>query len=160
MESATAMKSQLINPFITAANEVLGKEAGVSVGRDGPLRLSTDGVNPQDVTALIGVTGKIKGVVLYSMSTEMAIGVYGSMMGEAVTELDDLGRSAIGELANVITGQAAILLEQSGYVCDLSPPTIIEGKGIRISSITMPTVALPLKTELGKMQINVGLQES
>jgi len=25
--------------------------------------------------------------------------------------------------------------------------------------MTMPTVALPLKTDLGKLQINVGLQE-
>jgi chemotaxis protein CheX len=160
MESGTRMKAQLINPFITAANEVLSKEANVSVERDGPLKMTTDGVNPQDVTALIGVTGKIKGVVLYSMSQEMAIGVFGAMMGEPVTELDDLGRSAIGELGNMITGHAAILLEEAGYTCDLSPPTIIEGRGIHISSLTTPTVALPLKTELGKMQINVGLAEN
>jgi chemotaxis protein CheX len=157
MESGTRMKAQLINPFITAANEVLTKEATVSVERDGPPKMATDGVNPQDVTALIGITGKIKGVVLYSMSQEMAIGVFAAMMGEPVTELDDLGRSAIGELGNMITGQAAILLEEAGYTCDLSPPTIIEGRGIHISSLTIPTVALPLKTELGKMQIIVGL---
>jgi len=159
MEMATNMKAQLINPFITAANEVLGKEANVKVERDGPLSLSTESLSPQDVTALIGVTGKVKGVVLYSMSMEMAIGVFSAMLGEPVTELDDLGRSAIGELGNMITGQAAILLEEAGYTCDLSPPTIIEGKGTRISTMTMPTVALPLKTELGKLQINVGLQE-
>ena len=51
------------------------------------------------------------------------------------------------------------MLEEAGYTCDLSPPTIIEGRGIHISSLTMPTVALPLKTELGKIQINVGLAE-
>jgi chemotaxis protein CheX len=104
MESGTRMKAQPINPFITAANEVLAKEASVKVERNGPLKMTTDGVNPQDVTALIGVTGKIKGVVLYSMSHDMAVGVFGAMMGEAVTELDDLGRSAIGELGNMITG--------------------------------------------------------
>lgn len=159
MESGTRMKAQLINPFITAANEVLSKEAAVSVERDGPLKMTTDGVNPQDVTALIGITGKIKGAVLYSMSQEMASGVFAAMMGKPVTELDDPGRSAIGELGNMITGQAAILLEEAGYTCDLSPPTIIEGRGIHISSLTIPTVALHIKTELGKMQINVGLAE-
>ena len=121
--------------------------------------MSVDGVNPQDVTTLISFTSKIKGVVLYSISHDMAVGVFGAMMGEPITELDDLGRSTIGELGNMITGQAAILLEEAGYTCDLSPPTIIEGRGIHISSLTMPTVALPLKTELGKIQINVGLAE-
>lgn len=159
MELSTTMKAQLINPFIIAANEVLGKEASVKVERDGQLRLSSESMSPQDVTALIGVTGKVKGMVLYSMTHEMAVGVYSAMLGEPATELDDLGRSAIGELGNMITGQAAILLEEAGYTCDLSPPTIIEGKGTRISTMTMPTVALPLKTELGKLQINVGLQE-
>ena len=48
----------------------------------------------------------------------MAIGIFSAMMGEPVTELDDLGRSAIGELGNMITGQAAIMLEEAGYTCD------------------------------------------
>ncbi len=51
------------------------------------------------------------------------------------------------------------MLKEAGHNYDLSPPTIIEGKGPRISTMTMPTVALPLKTDLGKLQINVGLQE-
>ncbi len=104
MELATNMKAQLINPFITAANEVLSTEANVEVERDGQLSLSTDSLSPQDVTALIGVTGKVKGVVLYSMRMEMAIGIFSAVMGKPVTELDDLGWSAIGELGNMITG--------------------------------------------------------
>lgn len=104
MELNTNMKAQLINPFITAANEVLSKEANVKVERDGQLSLSTYSLSPQNVTALIGVTGKVKGVVLYSMSMEMALGIFAAMMGEPVTELDDLERSAIGEPGNMITG--------------------------------------------------------
>ena len=51
MEQSTNMKAQLINPFISAANEVLRKEDNLKVERDGQLSLSTESLSPQDVTA-------------------------------------------------------------------------------------------------------------
>ncbi len=48
---------------------------------------------------------------------------------------DNLAESAIAEMGNIITGQAAIGLEEQGYVCKLSPPTLISGKGVVISTL-------------------------
>ena len=154
------MKAQFINPFITSATEVLQTECHVTVHRDGKPSLSTQAIASQEVTAIIGVTGKLEGVAVYSMSYDTALALFSEMMGEPVSEFDDLARSAIGELGNMITGRAATLLEKEGYSSDLSPPTIVEGKGTTIRTLELPKIVLRLNTEKGDVELNVGLREA
>ncbi len=153
------MKAQFINPFVASVIEVLKTECNVNVKRNGKLTLTNDAATPMDVTALIGVTGNLKGVALYSMGRETALAFFSTMLGEEATDFDDLARSAIGELGNMITGRSAMLLEEAGYSCDLTPPSIIEGKGTLITSVQLPKLVVPLSTERGEFVINVGLQE-
>jgi hypothetical protein len=55
-----------------------------------------------EVTAVIGVTGDIVGMVLVGLSKSTACAVASRMMGQEFTELDDLAQSGIGEIANII----------------------------------------------------------
>ncbi len=153
------MKAQFINPFISSATEVLKAECGVDVKRNGKLTLTTESATPLEVTALIGVTGNLRGLALYSMEESTAIAFFSAMLGEAATEFDDLARSAIGELGNMITGKSTRLLEQAGYSCDLTPPSIIEGKGTIITAVGLPKLVVPLLTEHGEFILNIGLVE-
>ena len=153
------MKAQFINPFVSSATEVLKAECDVTVKRNGKLTLTNEAATPMEVTALIGVTGNLKGMALYSMSKSTALAFFSTMLGEEATEFDDLARSAIGELGNMITGRSAILLEKAGFSCNLTPPSIIEGKGTLISSVQLAKLVVPLTTEHGDFVINVGLQE-
>ena len=78
------MKAEFINPFITSATEVLQTECHVTVRRDGKPSLSTHAIASQEVTAIIGVTGKLEGVAVYSMSYDTALALFSEMMGEPV----------------------------------------------------------------------------
>jgi chemotaxis protein CheX len=153
------MKAQFIDPFVSSASEVLDAECGVTVTRNGKLTLTTDAATPMEVTAMIGVTGDLAGIALYSMSKTTALALFSTMLGEEATEFDDLARSAIGELGNMITGKSAVLLEKVGYSCDLTPPSIIEGQGTLITSVQLPKLVMPLTTESGEFLINIGLRE-
>jgi len=63
----------------------------------------------------------------FLLSTEeSAQSIVGVMLGEPVSTVnDELALSAIGEIGNMITGNAAARLAQLGYTCNISPPVII-----------------------------------
>ncbi len=48
----------------------------------------------------------------------------------------ELGLSALGELANMITGNAATRLAQQGFPCNIGPPVMIERAGSRLSALS------------------------
>ena len=90
---------ELISPFLVAAAEVLRAETGSAVQR-GPLALERSAVTSQEVTALVTLVGQVEGTVLFSMSSETALGLVSRMMGEEFQRLDELVQSGIGELGN------------------------------------------------------------
>ena len=53
-------------------------------------------------------------------------------LGEKVDAVaDELGLSALGEIANIITGNAATNLAQLGYDCDISPPAFSNRREVK-----------------------------
>lgn len=48
-------------------------------------------------------------------------------MGMPVSEFDDMARSAISELGNMVMGNAATILSNNNVMIDITPPTIITG---------------------------------
>ncbi len=104
------------------------------------------------------MTGDAEGIVLYCMSERTAKAIAGALIGEAIPVFDRLAESAIAEMGNIITGQAAIGLEQHGYVCRLSPPTIISGKGVVISTLDIQRLIIPLELPFGHLDICVALR--
>ncbi len=63
-----------------------------------------------DVLAVIvGVTGILTGQVIMTMDRETARNVASHMMNVPVPELNDMAISAVGELANMILGNAATI---------------------------------------------------
>jgi len=69
----------------------------------------------EDITAVIGVSGELVGNVLYGFPKSTARGIIDIMVG-ADDEIDlELALSALGELANMVTGNAATELSSSGF---------------------------------------------
>jgi len=79
------------------------------------------------------------------------------MMGMSLPGFDDVARSAIGELGNMITGNASAIFEKQGILMNISPPTIVTGKEVSVSSSEGPILVVPLETEAGVVELNVCL---
>jgi chemotaxis protein CheX len=120
------MNVQFLNPFIEAAYVVLESEVGVITKR-GPLSLERSAATADDITVLISIVGQVTGVVLYSLNESTAIQIVSRILGQTFEEFDPLAQSGIGELGNVITGQAGNRLAEAGFEAKISPPTIILG---------------------------------
>ena len=79
---------------------------------------------------------RLQGNVLYGFTEETAKSVIRVMVGEDDEQIsNEMGLSAIGEIANIITGNAATKLASLGYVCDISPPVVIEPVGSKFTTV-------------------------
>lgn len=153
------MKVEFINPFLTAACQVIEQEIKCPVGK-GALRVQESPLASDEVTVLIGVTGEVKGVVLYCLGERTAKAFVGAMTGEATPTFDRMAESAVAEMGNVITGLASSMLEKAGYRCHISPPSLITGRGVVISTLAIKRLVIPLETPLGEIAIHVAMQEA
>ncbi|MBV9895243.1 MAG: chemotaxis protein CheX [Chloroflexi bacterium] len=151
------MKVEFVNPFIQAAREVLESELGGEVQR-GNLHLKKSAFTTDEITALVGVTGKVSGMVLYSMSQETALGIVSRMMGQQFEEFDALAQSGIGEVGNVITGRAGVLLSEAGYPSNITPPALVVGKGTMVTTLDLNRLVFPLETDVGALEVQVVLK--
>jgi chemotaxis protein CheX len=60
----------------------------------------------------------------------------------------------------MISGHSMNQLSGAGYICDITPPTIIRGSNVHVSTLGIPALVIPLKIpDIGELEINVSLQE-
>ena len=151
------MKVEYINPFIVAATSVLEMVLGAAPTK-GNLAMQPATFTSQQCNVVCGVTGQAHGQVIYGMSLITADKIASAMLGQAIKTFDQLAASAIAELGNMISGNAMSKLSEGGYICDITPPTIIRGTNVKISTLSIPAIVIPLDTAQGELFITVGLQ--
>src|SRR5579859_7104479 len=151
------MRADVAQPFVLAAKGVLEQELGGGVGR-GQITVERGDFKSGEVTAVVGVTGALSGAVMYRMSESTALAIVGQMMGRRFDELDALARSGVGELGNVITGRAGVLLERAGVRAEVAPPMLIVGRGGLMSSLDIPRLLVPLRTAAGEIDLQIALK--
>ncbi|HWR44571.1 chemotaxis protein CheX [Sporomusa sp.] len=151
------MDVKLINPFLEAITTILPQLGFKEINRGG-LEIKEQVLPSQGVTVLIGITKEIKGNVAYNMSADTAKKVASTiMMGMPVSEMDEMAQSAISEMVNMVTANAAINFEKQGLVVDISPPSIVVGTGYSVRVSNSKYLALSLMVDSQLIEINVGL---
>lgn len=156
------MDVKYINTFLEALVHVLGNFGMSDIKRGNIVKKENMHVN-MDITSVTGLVGAIRGNIAYSLSKETAMGIVSKMMmGAPVTEFDEIARSAIGELANMITGTASgiisKMLSDKSVPFEPTPPSIISGKDIYFMISSVPTIAIDMYTQAGRIEVNIGLE--
>ena len=153
------MDVNFLNPFLEAAVEVITAEIQSDVQR-GELRIEKSALTSEEVTVLISLVGEVQGVALYGMSIDTGIAIVEKIMGQEFEDFDDLAQSGVAELGNVITGRTTVKLSEAGYQTDISPPTMIIGENVSISTLDFVRVVVPLRFEAGTITAHLALQEN
>jgi chemotaxis protein CheX len=122
------MNEGYVNVFLTPAVHVWEKELAVKLTVAGAEQVASQ-YTINELTALIGISGQLEGNVLYGFTQESAKSIVSKMTGQEILEMDEVALFAIGEIANMITGNAATLLANLGAVCEITLPVIIEPSG-------------------------------
>jgi chemotaxis protein CheX len=110
------------------------------------------------VTGVIGITGMAHGTVSVTFEEPCILKIVSNMFGETLETLDNEVADAVGELTNMISGQARMELEKEGRLFEAAIPSVITGKGHKIIHITEgPKIAIPFNTDGGAFTIEVCL---
>ncbi len=153
------MKVEMINPFLNAAVNVLSTMAFVEA-RPGKPFLKKDKTAIGDITGIIGITGETNGSLSITFSQACIEKVVGNMFGEAVDGITDEVRDAVGEITNMISGDARRKLDEMGINLKAALPTVISGPGHNIRHINNgPCVAIPFDTEFGSFLVEVNFDQ-
>jgi chemotaxis protein CheX len=154
------MNVEYINPFIEASQQVFQMMTGIKPGL-GKVHLKTSPYRGDSIAVIVGLTGKMRGQVIITLSNDTAKFVASTMMGGIPVEvMDEIASSAISELGNMIMGNTATILATKGIGIEITPPSLLSGEKIKISSAGMKTICVPL--ELGedkKVHIDISLEE-
>ncbi|MEI7987781.1 MAG: chemotaxis protein CheX [Chloroflexota bacterium] len=152
------MNVKFLNPFVDAAYEVIQIETGIEMQR-GQLSLEKNAYVTEDLTVIISLVGAVEGNVLFSMPKTTAIMLVSKIMGQPMDAMDPLMQSGIAEMGNVITGRASIKLADAGYEANISPPTLLVGKGATIFTLDIGRIVVPLTSSQGSLKIHLALRE-
>jgi len=154
------MKAEFIAPFAEAATSVAEMIMGTQPKR-GDLSAKQVLFTALPVNILCGVNGDLEGLVMYSMSKDTAMKIAELMLGTAPRVFDQMVASAISELGNMITGNSSSIFSNKGVVCNITPPTLVRGNSIRISTFNVPTLVIPFHFDgVGSIEVNVSLRET
>ncbi|HHV97285.1 MAG TPA: chemotaxis protein CheX [Clostridiaceae bacterium] len=152
------MKAEYVNPFYIAACDVFELMLSLHPKRSS-LKAVEELINTKEASVVLGVTGDLKGIVIFSFPKEMALEMVKIMSGIEMEEIDGFVSSALGEIGNIISGNALTLLSKNNYKCDITPPQILVGKYKTFSAPNEKSLLLSLSTEIGEFDISMLLKE-
>ena len=153
------MDVEIINPFIDATMNVLETMASIKA-RPGEPYIKKDEMARGEVSGVIGLTGEVGGTFSVSFTETSILSIVSNMFGEKMKEMNDEIKDAVGEITNIISGQARQKLEESGRSMQAAIPTVITGKNHTITHITTyPIIAVEFSTDNGGFTIEVCFEE-
>jgi chemotaxis protein CheX len=109
-----------------------------------------------DVSAVIGITGAAQGSMSLTFTESCIKVIVANLLGIETTEINEEITDAVGELTNMICGDARRRLAEQGYVLQAGIPTIVSGKDHAITHIHKgPRLAVPFETANGRFVVEV-----
>lgn len=152
------MKVEYINPFIQASNTVIKSICGVET-KMGRVSLKSSSFYLSSFIISINVSGNIDGKIFFEMNSETAKKIASSMMGgRPIFKLDNISKSALCELGNMIIGNASTIFSESSINVNMNAPTLLIGDKIQMQN-KIPTFVIPMKPEkLGEFKIYINAQ--
>lgn len=127
-----ALDVNYVNPFIAATINAVEMLSGMEIARQA-LFLKRDYKMFGDLSSVMGLSGTATGSLVLSMPEDLAVRLAGRMIRSELTEIDDVVLDAVGELINVISGNAKAAFTDTEYHFQFSLPSVVTGAGHRIS---------------------------
>lgn len=144
---------EIAKPFVKATLDILSMMAGMAA-KSGKPYAKKNNVATGDASAIVGVTGDMRGSISVSFSRPCAMALVEGMLGDAVEDPDQDMQDAVGEVTNMVSGQARAGLVELGITVQGSTPTVIVGDGHTIRHISSAAViAIPFTTDHGDFTV-------
>lgn len=149
------MDVRFINPFVSSITNVFETMANTQVQVGRPQLKQADLVTAE-VSGIIGLSGDVQGCVVLSFPGDVACKLASAFAGTEMTVKHPDFSDAIGELANMVAGNAK--KDFPNCAVSISLPSVIIGPGHKVSqSKASPFLIIPCQTEAGAFNVEVAL---
>ncbi len=149
------MDANFVNFFLEATFYVFETTASTTVKARKPYR-KRDKIAKGDITCIIALTGDFKGTVSISFAEACILSIVSKMFGEEMTDLNDEIKDAVGELANMISGQATTKFTETGNTVNAELSTVMMGPDHELDHLPdQPIIAMPYTTDSGEFTVEV-----
>lgn len=149
------MDPNYIKPFVAAAKRIFDTMTNIPFSLGKP-ELKRDSKVPHEISSIIGLSGNVSGSVVISLSEAVAFQLASALLSEDITELTDDCTDAIGEIANMIAGNAKTDFPSTDNA--ISVPSVVVGKHKVKYPSGVPVIRIPCKTDKGEMVIEIALK--
>jgi chemotaxis protein CheX len=152
------METKYINPFIEATKEVFLNFFKKIPQVKTPYLIKKEEAYKWDISAIIGIAGETRGAVDLSFSKFLATYLTSILIAREIKEINDDVIDTLGEMVNIIAGNAKKGLEE--YMLVISLPSIVLGANhiIRWPGKNIPIIGIPFYTSYGEFTLSVGLE--
>ncbi len=117
--------------------------------------IAVDG--PFDATSMVGLAGKVCGILTFSCGAKSATLMASKMLGVEAVEGSREVLDALGEICNMVAGNFKNKVAGLGEGCMLSVPTVITGKNYSLHSLA-DSAALEVRLLFESMPIVISLR--
>jgi chemotaxis protein CheX len=149
------MKAEYINPFLESARIVIEQMINIRP-TTGQLGVKEVKFVEKYIWIQIGITGQMQGDIVFGLHEAVALKLVSAMMGGFIlTEMDEMGQSAISELGNMISGNASTMLYNQGVIIDITPPKVVQSANAA-GFVPKKALTIPLIIDgIGELDIQV-----
>lgn len=147
------MKADLLAPFTNAACQTFKLLLDVDALAEAAQDREEDAGRNSQVEVAIGITGDLTGEVLYRFPADTTLEIVKTMSGMEFSEIDEFVTSALGEIANIISGNAVTDLSQMEIICDILPPEILGDGTLRPADETTYAFNSKINTSIGVIEV-------
>ncbi len=152
------MKVEYAKPFIKAVTDVLSMMAMITPKAGKPYVKKGNTANG-DVTGLVGITGELNGSISITFTKSCAVAIVKNMLGDELQDVVQDVRDAVGEITNMISGQARAGLSEQGLNFSGATPSVIMGDNHTIAHVaSTPVMAIPFSSEVGDFTVEFSFE--
>jgi len=153
------MEAKHVNAFIEATLETFKSMCGVTFQRKGSVRkVGGEIVECDDLLAIIGLSGDIKGAVMISAPIEVGMKLVGKFLMEDINEINCDLMDGWGVLVNILAGAADAKIPE--YKINLALPSVIFGKKAKFyAKAGNPFVIIPMEIKgIGPFAMGISME--
>ncbi|WP_457944579.1 chemotaxis protein CheX [Caproiciproducens sp. LBM24188] len=149
------MNDGIFIPFSKATGEAFKMMLNLEASTEEPEVRDVVPNTGSDLNIAIDVTGDLTGEVLYRFPKKTALEMVKIMCGMEFEEIDEFVTSAMGEIANIISGNAMTGLSEQNIICDIQPPKVLVGE-YEMAQV-LPVLCANVRTGVGDVELDVQL---
>ena len=147
------MKLEYIGPFVSSTVSVL-QSVFQSEIEQGDVSLVRGSELAGDVSVVIGLHDHSGESVILNMDPATAMSICTAMNGAACESTDPLAADTLGELANMIAGNAVSALSEQGFVFSVRPPVTVGRADLPLITEGLELFQVPITSKHGPVTVN------